>query len=144
MELAEIELAGTVRFAMRATKELDSSEFPSQKKAVATLGVELGHEVAKSLGSGMKKDAYRKLASFWTEGGLGKMLLIQSNPVVIRLTGCLDCNTSRMGEVPVPCTFKRSLLETIFRDTLGARVNLHELECCRSGGNGCVFRLKIG
>jgi predicted hydrocarbon binding protein len=144
MEIADTELAGTIRFALRATKELDSSEFRSQKKAVARLGVELGHEVVKSLAPGMKKDVYRKLAWFWTEGGLGKMVLVQSNPLVIRLSGCLDCNTSRMGDTPVPCTFKRSLLETIFQDSLGTTVNIHELECCRSGGNGCMFRLKIG
>ena len=144
MAIPDIELAGTIRFAMKATRELDPSDFHSQKNAVAKLGVELGHEVARSLGRREKKDVYAELASFWLESGLGSIALIQSDPVVIKLSGCLDCNTSRMSDAAVPCTLKRSLLETIFQDSLGTAVNLHESECCRSGGNGCVFRLKIG
>jgi predicted hydrocarbon binding protein len=144
MVIPDMELAETIRFALTATKELHSSDFHSQKDAVARLGVELGHEVAKSLASGTKEDVYGKLARFWIDGGLGKMVLIQSNPVVIRLSGCLNCNSSKTRGAPVFCTFKKSLLETIFQDSLGESVSLHELECCRSGGYECVFRLKIG
>jgi predicted hydrocarbon binding protein len=140
----DLELAETVRFALKATGEMDPPDFHSQEIAVASLGVELGHEVAKSLASGTEKSVYERLALFWTEGGFGKMTLVQSDPVVIRLKGCLDCDASRMGDAPVPCTFKKSLLETIFQDSLRTTVSLHELECCRTGGSGCVFRLKIG
>jgi predicted hydrocarbon binding protein len=142
--IPDMELGETIRFAVKATKELDPSDFRSQRFAIAKLGVELGHEVAKSLGSGEKRDVYGELASFWSRNGLGSMMLMQTAPAVIRLNRCLDCNAPGMGDSQFPCTFKSSLLETIFQDSLGTKVKVHELECCKRGGTGCVFRLKVG
>jgi predicted hydrocarbon binding protein len=143
MVIADRELAGTIRFAMKATKELDLLDFHSQEAAVAKLGVELGHDVAKSLVSQKRKDTYAELATFWNESGLGSMVVVQTDPAILRLNGCYDCSSSRTRASPA-CSFKKSLIETIVQDSLGATVHAHELECCKSGGTGCVFRLKVG
>lgn len=142
MLIPDRELAGTIRFAMKATKELSLSDFHSQATAVQKLGVELGHDVAKTLTSKKNKDLYVLLAAFWNESGLGKMEVVQSDPKVIRLHHCYDCGTAKVGNLCVPCSFKRSLLETILQDALGTTVRVDELECCKSGGEGCVFRLR--
>jgi predicted hydrocarbon binding protein len=139
-----MELAETIRFALKATKELESSEFHSQKNIVAKLGVELGHDVAGRLAPGKKKEVYAELASFWIESGLGRMVLVQPDPLVIRLSGCSGCDAPTMRDAPVPCTLRRSLLETILQDTLGTKVKVKELECCKNGGAGCIFRLRVG
>lgn len=142
MVVPDRELAGTIRFAMKATKELDLLDFHSQRAAVAKLGVELGHDVAKSLASQKKRDTYAELATFWKESGLGSMEVVQTDPATLRLSSCYDCSSSRAGASP-SCTFKKSLIETIVQDSLGTTVHAHELECCKSGGAGCVFRLKV-
>lgn len=144
MSIQDGELADTIRFAMKATKELDLFDSPSRATAVEKLGVELGHEVARSLVSRKQEGIYTVLASFWSESGLGSMAAIQNNAAIIRLNNCLDRNLWRLGHAPAPCTFERSLLKTVFQDSLGARVHIDELECCKSGGPGCVFRLKVG
>jgi predicted hydrocarbon binding protein len=144
MVISDMELAETIRFAMKATRELDLKDFHLQKNAVSNLGAELGHEVAKRLATRKKKGFYVELASFWNGSGLGNITVVQTNPIVIKLEGCYDCSISRMSESPLPCTFKMRLLETIFEDFLGATISAQEQECCKSGGTGCVFRLKVG
>jgi len=146
MVVLDSDLAGTIRFAMKATKELDLLDSRSEETAVEKLAVELGHEVAKALVSRKRNgagDVLAALAPFWSENQLGNMVFIQSNPATIRLSGCYDCDKSRMGGALGPCTFKKSLLETVFRDALGATVHVDELECCKTGGAACVFRLGI-
>jgi predicted hydrocarbon binding protein len=144
MVISDVELAETIRFAMKATRELDLKDFHVQRNAVSNLGAELGREVAKRLAMRRKKSFYAELASFWNESGLGKMTAIQTSPIVIKLEDCYDCSISRMAESPVPCTFKMRLLETIFEDFLGATTSAQEQECCKTGGNACMFRLKVG
>lgn len=138
MGIPDRELIGTIRFAVKATRELNLMDFQGQETAIAKLGAELGHEVAKSLFSKKRKVAYAALASFWNECGLGSMVMIQTNPMTIRLNDCYDCNASRNGGAPA-CTFKKSLIETIVQDSLGTMVHADELECCKRGGTGACF-----
>ena len=139
MVTQERELAETIRFAMKATSNLPE---PS-RTAMDKLGAEVGHDVARSLASRKRKETYSALVSFWNENGLGRMEVQEGASPRIRLTDCYDCNSVRSSGSKAPCAFKRSLLETILRDSVDSTAGLEELECCRSQGNACVFRLRF-
>ncbi len=142
MTIPDRELMGTIRFAMKATREMKNYDSRSKEVAVDRLGEELGHELARSLASSKHSNIFSALASFWNESGLGRMTIVRIDPRIILLNNCYDCSPSRPGEAPSPCTFKTSLLRTTLQDSLGAPVQLDELECCKTGGTGCVFRVK--
>lgn len=142
MTIPDRELAGTIRFAMQATKDLNLSDFRSQKSSVERLGVELGHELARVLLSRKNNDTYEALASFWNQSELGHMEITPARPPLIRLTNCHECGSYRPGADAAPCAFKRSLMETVFRDSVSPRATIEELECCKRQGEACVFRVK--
>ena len=137
-----MELVGTIRFAMKATKEMGLYDSRSKETAVEKLGVELGHELARNLASSGQTSIYMALESFWNDSDLGTMAVVEANPTMVILNNCYDCSVSRVGEPPTPCTFKKSLLKTIFQDSLGRPVHVDEVECCKNGGTGCIFRVK--
>ncbi len=137
------ELTGTIKFAMQATKDLKLSDSVSHQSEVEKLGAELGHEVSKILTSKKNKDLFEALTLFWKQNGLGDIAITQADTLLVRLSDCYDCKGSGDGGQPAPCAFKRSLLESVFRDSLGADTIIEELECCKSGGTACLFRLRL-
>jgi predicted hydrocarbon binding protein len=136
------ELAETIRFAMEATKDLKPSDSQSHHSAIENLGAELGHEVARIVSSRKNKDLLEALTSFWRQNGLGDMAITQTDPLVVRLSNCYDCKRPRDSGHPASCALKRSLLESTFRDSLGPDTRIEEVECCKTGGPACVFRLR--
>lgn len=131
---------------MQATKDLDLLSPQAEGTAVERLAMEFGHDVAKALFPKKKADAIavlEVLAPFWGENQLANMVFTRSDPETVKLYGCYDCDATRVGYPPRPCTFKNRLLETVFRDALGTTVHFDELECCKTGGTACVFRLRI-
>ena len=129
----------TVRFAIKATRELNLSGFKPGKEGVAGLGAELGHEVAASLFAETKESMYAKLESFFEKSGMGVMTLIQVDPVLIKLK---DPDWS--DDVRTTDAFKKSLLEAILREALGPMVSVQGPESGAKGGTEWVIRLKPG
>ncbi len=138
------DLARSIRFAMQATKDLDLLSPQTEGTAVERLAMVFGHDVAKALfpkKKGSPSAVLEVLAPFWSENRLANIVFTRSDPETIKLYDCYDCDATRAGYPPRPCTFKKSLLETVFRDALGTKLHFDELECCKTGGAACVFRL---
>ncbi len=138
------ELAETVRFAMKATRELNLVALKPGGEGVARLGTELGHEVARNLLAGKKEGAFNKLESFCKTSGLGTLRLVQEDPVVMKLSDPHEPAGSSKGESRGARSFKKSLLEAIFQDSLGQTASVHETESGGKGGTEWVIRFKAG
>jgi hypothetical protein len=138
------ELAETVRFAIKATSELNLIGFKLGKAGVARLGAVLGHEVARNLLGGTRRSTYSKLESFCKKSGLGTFTLVQASPVVIRLKDRRESSASSKVDSLVTRTFKRSLLEAIFQDSLGSTVDVRESGHGAKGGTEWVIRPRTG
>jgi predicted hydrocarbon binding protein len=138
------DLPGTIRFAFEATRDLDPSYARSKTRAVAGLAVGLGREIAKTLAADSGGGALAivaELPAFWSENRLGEMEIALSGDPTIRLDRCSECGDHATGGSGGRCAFNRSLLESIFRESLGTRARVEELECCKTGGTRCVFQL---
>src|ERR1700758_928828 len=105
MLIPDRELAGAIKFTMKAMRELNLSDPHVSSSAVEKLGADLGLDVVQRLAV-RGKDPYEALVEFWSGSGLGSMEVNRAEPVSIRLTNCYDCNGSNAGSGKMSCSFK--------------------------------------
>lgn len=110
------------------------------REAINKLGEELGHEVAKIFTADDLAGLATEFSSFWKEGGLGEMEVVQTDPLLIRGTNCYDC-TGWLDIAVASCRFKRRFMKTVFEDVLNKPVRIEEIECCRRQAPGCLFNV---
>jgi predicted hydrocarbon binding protein len=123
---------------MKNMNDLYPTHPRTRKDVVGGLGVEFGRELAISLGA-EKDDRFKmNLAEFWASNGLGRMRF-EPKSLRIAITNCYDCVGWELAPKILPCTFKRTLLETVLSEGLKRRIRLVETRCCRTGGGSCVF-----
>ena len=132
-----VDQAESLRFALGA-----SSEFgwpATNPRAMNRFAESFGHEVAKSARAKTLKEAFQALSVFWEENELGRISFRLGKQNLIRMTQCYDCVEWKYGFTSVPCSFKSILIRVALGDMLGKDVKVVEVECCRTGGQGCTF-----
>lgn len=127
---------------MKNMNDLYPTRLRVRESLIGALGVELGRKLATSL-VGEKNDEFMtSMARFWASNGLGGMRFSGFDSLRIRISNCYDCVGWEFAPRVLPCTFKRTLLETALGEGLGQRIRLVETTCCRTGGGSCVFEQK--
>jgi predicted hydrocarbon binding protein len=132
-----IDQAESLRFALSASCEFG---WPATNpRAMNRFAESFGHEMAKSTRATNLREAFNALAVFWEENDLGRLAFRLGKQNLIKMTQCYDCAEWRYGFTSVPCTFKSTLLRVALEDMLNEDVKVAEVECCRTGGQGCTF-----
>jgi len=98
-----------------------------------------GHEMAKSATASNLREAFNALAVFWEENDLGRVSFRLGKQNLVKMSNCYDCEEWKCGFTSVPCSFKSTLIRVALGDMLGRDVKVAEVECCRTGGQGCTF-----
>lgn len=79
-----------------------------------------------------------KMDTFWQSYGLGKISLISTDPLTIRVEGCFECQ-----DLPVTghgsCAFDIGVLSSLFSDEFQKNPEVVEVECYSSGFDHCTF-----
>lgn len=137
----DTDLANALKFVMKAAKEQFWPGPFRNRTVIDKVSEGLGHEVANYIRAEDMVDLATKLSSFWDANGLGDMKIVQIEPLLVEIKNCFDCVDRNSGLALAPCTFKKKLINTIFKDVLDYPVDVKEVECCRTHSAACRFKI---
>jgi sugar-specific transcriptional regulator TrmB/predicted hydrocarbon binding protein len=95
---------------------------------VETLGKEVGIALAKSMKSKTKKGLLNELKTFWVDHELGKLEIINEDPMTIRLEDFIECEKLKHVE-GAGCIFTKNVVKAIIDEKLGSDCEVNEDEC---------------
>lgn len=127
---------------MQALKDFVGVRGSSKKAHLRSIGSEFGHIVAKNISTSKNPQAViKEIAAFWNEYGLGEIELKTGEPTTFTLRHCYDCLGVEQGESL--CGFKEGFVNAILAERTSGIGSVEETQCCTSGGDNCVFTVKI-
>ena len=127
---------------MQALKDFVGVRGSSKHAHLRSIGSEFGHIVAKNISTSKNpQDVIKEIATFWNEYGLGEMELEHDRPGTFSLRHCYDCLGVEQGDSL--CGFKEGFVNAILADRTGGIGSVEETKCCSSGGDNCMFEVKI-
>ncbi len=116
--------------AMRAGINIDPVFFKA--------GLQVGNTITSKNKADSLKDLVSNLNTFWQANSLGKIEMVQNDPVILIVTGCFECeNLPLTGHGT--CAFDSGVLTAIFSSFYNCSVNVSEIECYSSGYDHCKF-----
>ena len=104
-------------------------------------GVKVGQTFYKKLEGQDINDLARNLASFWETNKLGNIEIKSMNPIIIQAYDCFECEDLPQLGRPA-CSFDSGLLEGIFSNYYGQKVEAEETKCYAQGDDFCQFVIK--
>jgi uncharacterized protein len=104
-------------------------------------GVKVGQTFYKKLESQDINDLARNLTSFWETNKLGNIQIKSMNPIIIQAYDCFECEDLPQLGRPA-CAFDSGLLEGIFSNYYGQKVEAEETKCYAQGDDFCQFVIK--
>jgi uncharacterized protein len=104
-------------------------------------GVKVGQTFYKKLEGHDINDLVRNLASFWETNKLGNIEIKSMKPIIIQAYDCFECEDLPQLGRPV-CAFDSGLLEGIFSNYYGQKVEAEETKCYAQGDDFCQFVIK--
>jgi predicted hydrocarbon binding protein len=104
-------------------------------------GVKVGQTFYKKLESQDINDLARNLTSFWETNKLGNIQIKSINPIIIQAYDCFECEDLPQLGRPA-CSFDSGLLEGIFSNYYGQKVEAEETKCYAQGDDFCQFVIK--
>jgi len=136
------EIAESVKVTMQALKDFIGVRGSSKQAHLRSIGSEFGHLVSRNISSSKNpQEVIKDLAHFWNEYGLGEMELEKGKATAFTLRHCYECLGTETGDAL--CGFKEGFVSAVLADRTGGIGSVEETECCSSGGNSCVFEVKI-
>jgi uncharacterized protein len=103
-------------------------------------GYRVGAALYAHVGSPDQEELLRNLAEFWTDHGLGRMVIHSRSPLTVYVYDCFEC-----AELPLlgrpACAFDLGILRGIFFAHFGEERAIEEVECYAMGHDHCCFIL---
>lgn len=122
----------------RSMRYVLESQGLSTESTLHSIGEQIGCEISKRMHSKNTDDLFREIKQFWTQHKLGEIKIIQKNPLIFNVYGCYECsNMPNIGKTL--CAFDEGIFEAIFKQRLGKKVTVKEVECFGSGFDHCKF-----
>lgn len=104
-------------------------------------GIRAGDEVAGIVSDASYEKFMKKLFDFFRENELGEITVEQEYPLIIRISGCYECQDLPKIGRPA-CSFDSGLLTAIFTRQTGEEVDVTETHCYAAGDPFCRFVIK--
>ncbi len=106
---------------------------------------EAGVKVGETLYDKIKDPDINKLAEnikvFWETHNLGKVEIINLNPLTINVTDCFECKSLPPIGRPA-CAFDSGILKAVFSEHFQDELVVNETKCYAMGDNHCSFTIK--
>lgn len=93
---------------------------------------------AKNATTNMKIDSLEDIIAFFKEKGIGKVTIIGTDPVEVRVDECATCSGLPAVGRPL-CHFEGGLLAGFLGPILGDNIDLGEVKCWGLGDKTCLF-----
>jgi uncharacterized protein len=101
-------------------------------------GLRIGRVLAPLVSDQTLTGKVAKLNDFWESYGLGKISLVNTNPLTLRVEGCFECQ-----DLPVTghgsCAFDIGVLSSVFSEEFQQNPEVVEVECYSAGFDHCTF-----
>ncbi|XRO75052.1 DUF2507 domain-containing protein [Methanocaldococcus sp. 28A] len=100
------------------------------------------YECGKELGKSLNHSSIDDMIKFYDEYKLGKMEIVNKNPLQIRVYECISC--SGLPKVGKPlCWFEGGFIAGCLEKILNKKVRATETHCVGLGDDFCQFDIKI-
>lgn len=114
--------------------EIDSSV------SLELLGKSLGEQIASTLTSDDKIGLFKELGEFWEKHHLGKVEVVQDEPLIIAMDNYLNC-WEKPEISDAMCSFVKSLVETIVEEKLELKCKVEGYKCPTESQSYCKLRI---
>lgn len=104
-------------------------------------GIRAGNEVAGIVSDASYEKFMANLSVFFRENELGEITVEQEDPLVIRISGCYECQDLPKIGRPA-CSFDSGLLTAVFTRQTGEEVDVTETHCYAAGDPFCRFEIR--
>ena len=104
-------------------------------------GIRAGNEVAEIVSDSSDEEFIKKLAGFFRENELGEITVEQTDPLIITVRNCYECEDLPKIGRPA-CSFESGLLTAVFTRQTGEDVDVTETHCYAAGDSFCQFVIK--
>ncbi|MFQ5909480.1 MAG: helix-turn-helix domain-containing protein [Thermoplasmata archaeon] len=104
------------------------------------LGKEVGIALAKSMKSETKEELLKELKTFWEDHDLGRLRIVNEDPLTVRLEDFIDCEKLEHTE-GAGCVFAQNVVKAIVDERLGVDSEVEEDECKGRRLGKCGFTI---
>lgn len=103
---------------------------------IGAIARQLGREIADEVEGSNAGELVRSLQAYYTEHTMGRLEVVRSDPLTMRVTGCFACtaDSPEVGREMCP-----AVLRTIFESKLGSRWGISKPDPTKHATRGCQF-----
>jgi uncharacterized protein len=135
---AEEDIASFFIYALRVFRTEAMTLGLNMDPILERTGYQIGSVLAPLLADDTLEGKIHKMDDFWQTYGLGRIKLVDEDPITLEVVGCFECM-----DLPVTghgaCAFDTGVLTALFTDEKQGITLVTEVECYSSGFDHCTF-----